>query len=88
MVDLQRGLEFLGGHEIGEFQRHFESRIGRAIAARELEREPRWTEGVAVGSASFVEEVAAMTKGRRNLGREEVSPGAWVLREETRSNGA
>ena len=81
LVDLDQSLEFLGGHTLPNFQKHLESRINQAIAVKDLMREAKWTEGIAVGSAAFVEQVAGMTQWRRRLEKEETSPGSWVLRE-------
>jgi hypothetical protein len=39
LLDQRRGLEFLGNPYLGEFRRHFESRISDAIATQNLARD-------------------------------------------------
>jgi putative transposase len=84
LVDIERALEFFGGHPLQAYRDHYEDRIRDRIARDEMAREPCWTESIAVGSAEFVGQVEAQTSWRRRFEREEITPGAWALREESK----
>ena len=55
--------------------------IDAALAARRLQREPQWSEPLAVGSRGFVEGVQASLDGRARYRHMEDAPGFSMLRE-------
>jgi putative transposase len=80
----------LGAASLQEFRAHYCRSIEESITRRELERDAKWTESVAVGSRTYVEKLHPRV--RRNGGAlemEQVPEGCapqstestWVLRE-------
>jgi putative transposase len=59
-----------------QYERLIEDRL-----ARDMVREPEWTESIAVGSRAFVEEIAPTILSRQQLERVPCGADAWVLRE-------
>jgi hypothetical protein len=45
----------LGTDDLEQTRRHLEAGLSEAIAQEQVNREPIWTESLAVGSAGFVE---------------------------------
>jgi putative transposase len=82
LVEVERALEFFGGHGLPLFREHYESRIREGIERGRLAREPWWTESVAVGNATFVQQVESLTSWRRRMELQEMDPGFWSLRED------
>ena len=85
LIDTKRSLELLGAPSLDEFRVHYEHQVRDTIARREMARQPHWTGSIAVGAKDFVDRVAEAPAFRRELTVEEVSGGAWVLREDARS---
>ncbi len=81
LVDLRKGIEFFGQHPLSEVQAHYRRRVEEAIAKNELQRQPRWTESIAVGREEFVREIAGHIRYRRTLDWHQEAGGSWVLRE-------
>jgi hypothetical protein len=59
---------------------HFNAALERALSDRELERQARWTEAVAVGERTFVEAIDEQIHCRQPMTVQEHG-GSWVLRE-------
>jgi hypothetical protein len=79
MLDVEKLLNLLGTEDVMSFRDNLSAALALAIEKGQLEREPRWTESVAVGSEGFVRGVQDLVDRRRREIRE--SAGAWTLRE-------
>ena len=64
-----------------EFLEAYGGAIEEALVRRRLEREPWWTESIAVGDKEFVRQVSDQTLYRRRLETIESTPGIWMVRE-------
>jgi len=71
----------LGGATDGEFRTNYESLIQTTLA-RDMAREPHWTESIAVGSRTFVDSIAQTVSCRQELEYLPIGESAWVLREQ------
>ena len=80
MVATEKILELLGDCAAESLAASYEKAIGEAVAARDLQRNPIWTESIAVGCESFVSRIEAQTENRVEFTKEETG-GQWVLRE-------
>lgn len=81
LVDRAQFLEATGQDPYSEqFRANYEAAIMERIGFRE--REAVWTESLAVGSAKYIEEVAAQVQARLRLEREHVGGDQWVLKEQ------
>jgi putative transposase len=80
VVDQRECLQLCGAADVAEFQRHYECLIQERLA-RDMAREPQWTESIAVGSRAFVDEIARGITCRQRLESTAVDASAWVLRE-------
>jgi putative transposase len=80
LLDMEWVLKFFGGASLSEFRDYYEAAIQETIAKDIHRREPQWTESIAVGSESFVREVAQRIQRRQQL---EIRPSGehWLLRE-------
>ena len=65
----------------GEFAENYRAAVIQALERGQLAREPVWTESIAVGSESFVADVAAEIWNREELDQFEGPGGRWILRE-------
>jgi putative transposase len=76
-------LRLMGGVAARDFTVNYSAAIAETVQARRLDREPRWTETIAVGSRTFVEDVRRRVRFRRNLEMTELedSSGSWAIRE-------
>jgi putative transposase len=84
ILDIERLLWLMGNPDINTLRQQYESSIQERIAKGQLEREPKWTESIAVGSRAFVEGLERQIKGRQVL---EIQPAGevWVLKEAGRA---
>ena len=57
LLDLNRLCWRLPTDSLAEVQKNFQAALGDLIAREQLKREPFWTEGLAVGSAGFLERI-------------------------------
>ena len=48
---------------------------------RALNRDPRWTEAIAVGDEEYVRDIADRVRGRASLLLAEADDGAWTVRD-------
>jgi hypothetical protein len=63
-----------------DFRRNYLAMIEDRIAQDRIQREPQWTECVAVGSEGFVRRIESRIQGRQQM--EVVADGdRWILRE-------
>lgn len=81
IVDLDQVLELWECKSVGSFREHYRFVVEEAIRNRLIQREPCWTESIAVGSEAFVKEVGAKTDNRRELYYTEPLPGGWAVHE-------
>ena len=73
--------KWFDGLSRAEFAQEYRRSISSAISVRQLNRNPVWTESIAVGSEEFVRSVGDEVKTRVNLEVDEVSDGIWVVRD-------
>ena len=71
----------LGTEDLEEVRRNLEAALAEAIARGEVKREPCWTEGLAVGSAQYIEQIKPMLLSRRETEVMAGAEGLLVLRE-------
>ncbi len=84
LLDVERICEMLGLDDVESFRVEYSRRIEHAIEARRLNRERRWTESIAVGRRSYVENVVAnMRYGRLKPRIEEEEDGSWAVWEQS-----
>jgi len=71
------------------FRSEYAKALEEALAVRELNRDPRWTESLAVGSREFVEEVGRQIPNRMKVVTEQPddSSSTWIVREERDVSG-
>jgi putative transposase len=82
ILDMECVLKWQGGIPRDGFAQSYSAAIDESIARRELERNPVWTESIAVGSKAFVRSVSEKLRRRKRLYQEEVSDGLWAVRED------
>jgi hypothetical protein len=81
LISLESLMELLNIRTRDELRRVYEEWVGEALKNHELFRQPKWTEGIAVGSKDFVSRTKEKL-GIRALGREVVGDGgSFELRE-------
>ena len=70
-------------HEFNRFRESYLEDIDHVVGTETLSRQAAWTESLAVGSESFVQQVAESVKNRSRLEveRQGSEAGAWILRE-------
>ena len=81
ILDMQCVLKWQGGVAHNDFAQAYSAAIDESIARRELERNPIWTESIAVGSKTFVGSVADKLERRKRLYQAETSKGVWTVRD-------
>jgi len=82
LLDLERLCWRLRTDDIHSLRRNLKSSLEERIASKQMEREPSWTEGLAVGSRGFVEAMQPQIATRRQMGFLESATG-WVLAEDS-----
>jgi len=88
LIDRDALTKLLGPGLRDDFEQAYRREIADAIARRKLEREPWWTESIAVGSEDFIPRVKAQTLYRRRLDISQAVDGVWVIREVAPAPGA
>lgn len=84
LLDLPQLLECLGENSPEAFRSWYAATLADTIRAGNLQRQPVWTEAVAVGDETFVRQVdeTLRVQGlRQETAVEETAGGQWVLRE-------
>jgi len=81
LVDLDSLQKWFDGMSRAEFIEAYRRSINDAIAAHRLNRDPVWTEAIAVGSEEFVRRVSDEIKTRVKLEVDEAGDGVWVVRD-------
>jgi len=72
---------------IDDFRSNYAFAIQDAINRQELQRDPAWTESIAVGTKSFVDEIQQATNNRTDFTINEVSTNKWTIKETTTPYG-
>ena len=72
---------------IDDFRSNYAFAIQDAINRQELQRDPAWTESIAVGTKSFVDEIQQATNNRTDFTIKEVSANKWTIKETTTPYG-
>lgn len=80
LLDMGAVLRWLGVTERATFIQEYLRDIEQTIRLGELERDPIWTESVALGSEAFVDQVSTKIN-RTRLERSESREGLWTVRE-------
>ena len=84
LIDQNKLISWTGHADIRHFQEHYEHDLTGKIHQRVLQREPKWTEAVAVGGEAFVKSVTDQLPDRRRWQIEEAAVGqsrGSILRE-------
>jgi putative transposase len=81
LLDLERLCRRLGIDRLEGVRDHLASTLEEAIAGDRLRRDPCWTETLAVGKPSFLQQIQPMILSRRETEIVEHTPGLWVLKE-------
>ena len=81
MLDEAEILGRFGAASREKFGAYYREVIGDALRRCQLSREAIWTESIAVGSESFVNQIGEETRNRRKLSYEALPGNQWVVRE-------
>jgi putative transposase len=83
LVDMAELLTQLGAGTEKSFRENYETCLTDAIARRAIERDAKWTESLAVGSATFVSEVGHSIRNRMAVEtlEDERNRSMWIVRE-------
>jgi putative transposase len=90
LLDLDALLLALEADTLEHFRRQYAAGVAEALAGRQLEREPWWSEAVAVGSEAYTAAVEKELLGdytRRRLEKKAGPEGVMILREVGESYG-
>ena len=71
LVDLSRLLELLGGWPQAQFRMAYRDAIQEAIKRRDLQRQGKWSECIAVGGEAFIKRVGRQIRNRMKIEIEE-----------------
>ena len=82
VLDLERLCWRFGTDSIEDVRRNLEATLQEAIARNQVRREPCWTDTLAVGSRTFLDQVQPLILSRRETEIvEDKELGLWVLKE-------
>ena len=81
MLDLDRLCWRLRADSLVDVRNNLEAALGEQIAQEEVKREPCWTEGLAVGSAGFLERIRPLILLRQETELVQHDREIWVLQE-------
>jgi putative transposase len=81
---LVRSLGAVGEQGLDRFRIRYREMIEEALARRELERQPMWTESIAVGDRAWAEQMGRQIRNRMGVRVEQANgnSGAWTIRED------
>ena len=88
LLDLDRLCWRLRTGSLVEVGRNLEAALGELIAQEQLKRAPCWTEGLAVGSAGFLERIRPLILSRQETELVQRDQEVWVLQESALPYGA
>lgn len=81
IINIERLSYHCGFSDVEEFKKEYQKRIGAKLSENKFEREPVWTENVAVGSQNFVSEVKERLGIRSNKRYVVKVGGIYILKE-------
>jgi REP-associated tyrosine transposase len=81
LIDLEQLCWRLGTDDLEEVRKNLETSLTDAIARDQVKREPMWTESLAVGSRSFVEQIQPQISSRQETEIVESGSDVWILHE-------
>jgi REP-associated tyrosine transposase len=81
VLDRARLIELTGCHDAKELRENHDAMIAEALVLDNLDRQPEWSEPIAVGSRQFVEEISEGVKNRLHLDFFENEKGLWTVKE-------
>ena len=81
LIDLEHLCWRLGTDDLEEVRKNLETSLTDAIAHDRVKREPMWTESLAVGSRSFVEQIQPQILSRQETEIVESGCDVWTLHE-------
>ena len=88
VLDLDRLCWRLQADSLTEVRNNLKAALGEQIAQEQFQREPCWTEGVAVGSAAFLERIRPLILARQETELVQQDGEIWVLQEDLVPYGA
>jgi len=81
-VDQRHCLGIFGSPSLSDFRAQYEKLIADTMAKDRVQREPQWTESIAVGSQLYIEAIASCISHRQELERRCIGHDACVLRDQ------
>jgi putative transposase len=81
LLDLEQLCWRLCAQDLEDVRRNLAVALEEAIARDDMQRAPYWTESLAVGSVSFLEQVQPLILSRRETEIEEATANVWTLSE-------
>jgi len=88
LLDVDRLCWRLQAPSLTDVRKNLESALREQIAQEQFKREPCWTEGLAVGSAGFLERIRPLILSRQETERLQKDRDTWVLQEAPVAYGA
>jgi len=82
VTDIAEVLAKNGGIDPVSFRSNYQRSIAEAIELRQLQRDARWTESIAVGGEEFVRTIEEQVCGRIRLNVADNDANGWTLRED------
>ena len=81
ILDLRELVGTAAMSDLRAFNAWYETGLNETLRTASGQREPHWTESIAVGSHEFVERFTVLSKSRRNFEFGESADGVWYVRE-------
>jgi putative transposase len=81
ILDLEELVRLGGATDQSGFARWYDTGLTIRIKSGSLQREPIWTESIAVGSKGFVSRIATLARERKNLEINNLGENCWFVRE-------
>jgi putative transposase len=81
LLDLDRLCWRLRTDSLAEVRKNLEAALAELIAQEQLKREPSWTDGLAVGSAGYLQRIKPLILSRQETELLGADPEGWVLQE-------
>jgi putative transposase len=82
LVNLERLCWRLGTASLQEVRKNLELTLQETIVRDQMKREACWTESLAVGSKSYLQEIQPLILSRQETGLVQESEAVWVLQEQ------
>ena len=91
LLSMETVLEALEVGTVEAFRRQYADQVEEALKHRQLEREPWWSESVAIGGPDYtgrIEKALCADGTRKRLENKAGAQGVWILREASEPYGA